>query len=189
MSSYTYDLPTSFSGGLNKKHLILDLQRDLSKFSNIFIFGDTMKLMFNSSLTSQEENVLSSLVSSHDPSPLIPREKFFSINPHVTQIKNNYYTSVFTFEYPGSFHIGTINYINVIAKSKNSTNDFDIRVMNQTHFQILCEKTNQNNTEYQSIDLGTISNVPEEPTLLEIQIKSESKKWVYVTQAIIYYGN
>jgi len=151
---------------------------------------DVIDIVFDGALSAGEQTVLDTLVSNH-AGIVIPKTNFFKIYPENRKTKNNVYTTMGTFEYPGSNYSGTIDYIDIIAKKSSSPTSYCVRVVEHSNGTILAEKNGMTNTDYEKIDLGSISNIPLTSTLLDVDLKRNggSKKEIYIQEIIVYYGN
>lgn len=96
------------------------------------------------------------------------------------------------FKYGGATHVGPINYLSVISYKDAEITSYNIRIYDSTNNLTLAEKTGITNDEPQEIDLGTVTNIPNESVLLEVhaqRVGGSSTSKVYVEQVIIYHNN
>jgi hypothetical protein len=113
----------------------------------------------------------------------------YSIQPEVRRSRYTSWKTCATFEYGGSNVIGEIRFIDVVAKMQNGASGFSVRIVNQDTGQVICQNTSSTNKIYESIDLGIVSNIPTDISILQLQIKRNggSNKWIYIQQILIYY--
>ena len=190
MPKYNFNVPSKLPNGVNHKTLELEIKQQLNSSFSILHYGDDLDIIFDSTLSSGDQTTLNDIIDNHDESSIVRREKFFSVNPWIYRTKNNKYTSLASFSYGGSFHVGPINYIDIVARRTNSSITYDLRVVDTLNSNVLCEQTELDNNEFAVIDMGTISNMPNDPTILDVQVKrSGSNKFVYLSQIVIYYDN
>lgn len=186
-----YSVSSDFGGSINLSQFHQEID-DESGITTAFIGltkdGDDIEIIFEEEPSSGEQTIITSLISSHVPDFSKPRINFFPVFPESRKTKNSNYTTIATFEYPGSNKIGIINYIDVFSKCKKNGETYDIRVINYENSDVLVESTGLNNTDYQTIDLGAITNIPSTKSILEIQMRS-SKHDCYLQQALIYHNN
>lgn len=192
MVIYTYSLSTDFPDGLvtNQFHKILKEANTISvQFFGLNVYDDVVEIIYESSLSGAEEIELNSIISSYIPLEGPEKNKFFQVFPSVTSVISLSWTSVGIFKYAGSVVDGLINYVDLIARTGSSLTTYDARVVNTANGQILCSVSGLNNTTYQLNDLGVISNIPEEETILDIQVKRNGVSTIYIQAAVIYAGN
>jgi hypothetical protein len=188
---YIKSKTTDFSGILKESQFhqeILDSSIS-SSLVGVHTRDDEIQIEFSSELTSGEQTTLDNLISSHVPNITVLKSNFFTITPK-TNTKSSSYSVISTFIYPGSKYVGPIDYIEVIAKIESKGLSYDVRIVNQETGIVLAEKTDIGNEEFGSTDMGTILNIPEEESILELQIKRKgSNKKIFIDTVIIYYDN
>lgn len=158
----------------------------------IEITGDSVDIRFDSALSGGEETTLNGLLSAHIADNSKPKIQFYSINPKKESIKTNSYSIVSRFKYTGSDIIGTIDYIDIISKKDSGITSYSVRVVDITNNLVIAEKTGMTNTTEDIQDLGTISNVPTDQAVFELQAKKiggSGNTSVYIDAINIYYGN
>ena len=75
------------------------------------------------------------------------------------------------FDYGGSSLVGTILLISGIFYIDNGDRNYSVRIYDKTNREVIATLTDQTNEDSQTIDLGEVSNVPEELATLELQMK------------------
>jgi len=192
-SIYSYSLTSDFGGNLKQYQFHTEIveSTDIAPdLIGIHMTGDVVDVEFVSSLSVGEQTILDTLVSNHVPDNSKPKKNFFNITPDIKSIKNKTYTLVGVYDYKGVDIFGEIDYIEVIAKISNSAHTYDIKIVRTDTNQIIASTTNLNNTNFTTIDLGTLSNLPTTQTMLEFHVKSSNNGGnVNIQTIIIYHGN
>ena len=196
MATYNYSLSTDFSGSINEGQFHSEIANEVgitTTFYGITTIEDTIEVLFASSLSGGEETILNGLVSSHVPTYIKPHEIFFTIQSRISEITNTTYSRLITFKYDGSDNIGDIDYVEIICWKDSNVTSYDIRLVNRQNSDVIAEATGLTNNTLDINDLGTISNIPTESTILELQGRrvggSGNNKNVYIESANIYYNN
>lgn len=193
MTTYTRSLSSDFGGSVLLRQLHNEISNSsiVTSLDGINMTNDTIDIVFDSSLTSSEETTLNSLISAHTPDTNPPRSQFFILTPK-KQIKSTTYSLVTNFKFPGSGNIGPIDYIEIIAINDPSIKSFDARIVETSTGNVLCEKTGMTADVYTYYDLGTISNVPVNESILELHVKRNGGGRPHVVEIeslMIYYNN
>jgi hypothetical protein len=195
-TTYNYSVTTDFGGAdpkIRQLHDIIGADVGISSIiRGIDQTDDDIKITFESSLSAGEETILTGLLSAHIPNNSKSRTFFYTVNPKKNTINTSNYTTVAKFKYSGSDNIGTIDYINIISYMDSTVTSYSARLFDTINGLVLAEKTEITNTTETIIDLGTITNVPTDQSIFELQFKKvggNNKKLVYIDDIIIYYGN
>lgn len=153
--------------------------------------ADSVTITFDSTLNTSEETTLDNIVSAHVPDYSPPRIQFFNVAIDTKRSKSSSWETITSFKYEGSYEIGIINYIDVVSKMQVNTTDYDIRVVDTSNANVLCMQTGLTNTLPTTVDMGTISNIPENATVLDVQVRrnGNGSQWVYIHQVIVFHGN
>lgn len=192
MSKVSKTLP-DFTSGLKNEQFhqeILDSSINTTLLG-ITTVGANISIDFDSTLSTGEENTLETLITNHIPDYSKPRKSFFLVTPKGKTDSSNYQV-ITSFKYPGSNIIGDIDYIEIVSNMENSISSYDVRIICTSTGSILVESTGINNLDLEAIDLGTVSNVPTESSILELQVRKNGggkTKSVYIDNLIIYYNN
>ena len=197
MATYTYSLASDFGGSIKEHqfHEEVDGESGITSGTlvGINLSGDVVDIIFDGSLSGGEQTTLDGLVSSHTPDNSKPREKFFIATPNRVSTKSTNYQKLGTFKYGGSKKLGTIDYIDIISYKEESPTSYSVRIHDRTNDQQIAEVTGLTNTEEEDIDMGTISNVPTDPAVLEVHAKrvgaNGNSRKIYVDSVTIYHGN
>jgi len=192
-TTYTKSLSGDFGGNLNTSQLFNEIENAEIGPSCVTVKNesDDVELIFTSSLTSGEQTILDNLVSNHVVDTSKPHDNFFTITPKNEKIKEKSYRKIGTFKYDGSNQIGLIDYIEVISYKDSKIDSYDIRVIDRNNDVILAS-ANFTNDISEICDLGTISNIPTEKTILEIhgrQNGGKKKSYLYIENITVYYNN
>ena len=191
MAEYTY-LITDFTNGINPSQFHMEI---LASNITVDVVGitchdDDVHIAFESNISGSEQTTLDTLVANHVPSTSKPKNKFYTICPKTTTITSTNYFAVGSSVYRGSANIGPIDYIEIIANKDSLATSYDLRVVNKSTGDVIASKTGNTNTSLTAIDLGTISNIPENNTLLEIQVRKNGLVGsAEISEIIIYYDN
>lgn len=193
-TNYKYSLSNHFFGNLNTTQLKDAINESTSIIPQCLSVAnklDDVKIFFESALTLVQKIALDGLVSSHIPDNSVPKIKFFTIDPKKDGTRSKNFSKIGAFKYNGSKQMGIINYIEVLSFMQSDATSYSVRVLDKTNNKIVAEKNGLINTIEQIIDLGTISNIPEQQAIFELQAKitSNSRKFVYIDSLNFYYGN
>jgi hypothetical protein len=105
---------------------------------------------------------------------LTPTKQFLTINLSDTNKYNSpSYVPVVTFTMLGTSSV-QINHIAVISSMDSALTSYDVRIYDTTNDQIIIEK-NFDNTKTQMNVLESLSNLPKEDSVCEVQIRVNSK--------------
>lgn len=193
-TTYTKSLPSDFSGNLHGEQLKKEINSTIITPNCIVVknTGDDVDIIFESALSAGQQTTLDNLISNHSPNNNTPKNNLFTYTPRTTYSSSLVYQRVGgPFKYQGSDNVGNIDYIEVVAYKDALPTSYDVRIYDSTNGTVLAESTGLTNTDEQIIDLGTISNIPSGPSLLEVQVKQSggTTKNVYLEQVLIYFDN
>ena len=96
---------------------------------------------------------------------------FSSIGPFVSCTATSYET-LGRWEFAGSTRMGVPIKISGIIWRNSGANPVDIRVYDRDNLTTIAEYTGLTSEDIAAVDLGTISNVPNDPAIWEIQMKT-----------------
>lgn len=193
MSTINYNIPGDFTNGVDIGLFSDELRENKpdikSKLSYIKKNSSVVCLVFKETLTAQEILDVDGLVANH--AAVEPRDHCFHVYPELRKVSNSTYTSVGSFKYDGINRIGNIHYIDIIAKKHNQATSYSVKVVDNSTGLILVEKTGLTNDTYSAIDLGSISNISNSPTIVDVLVKRDggSKKNIYIQQILVYCDN
>lgn len=118
----------------------------------------------------------------------VSNTKVISLANRETSFKNAVYTSMARYAYQGSIKEGDITKITCIAYKDSGITNYSVRLFDSTHNKVLAENTFTNNTE-EIIELTPISNIPDKPAILDLQIKKTGGtniQKVYIDNSFIH---
>ncbi len=182
---YTDDINT-FNGTIPKlKQLETEVINSniTANIQYIVLQGNAVNIVFDDGLAPSDQTTLTGIVQTHVPTP--DRINHFNIFPETRKLKGTKYKVAATFHYPGSDSIGDINYIDAISCMANGLTSYDIQIIDRDNNTIIAEKT-LTNTNMQSCNLGTISNVPTDSSVMKAT--GNGNKKVNIQELQVWYG-
>lgn len=90
---------------------------------------------------------------------------------HFTAIAGTSYIVAASFYFPGTTKLGTPTKMYAIVSNASSGITSNIRIYNPLTSQVIAEYIGFSGTAVQLIDLGSLANIPSNPTTLEIQMQ------------------
>jgi len=194
ITSYNKTVSGDFNGTLDQYQLREDITSSAISETLLEIIlavnDEDVTIKFADALTSGDEDILDDLIANHTP-PAPSKHIFYRYNPSDCCLK---YAPTYRrigngFEYGGSDNIGPINYIEVVSWCE--TSQFSLRVYDLTNRKVMAEITNVSNTTEGAVDVGTISEIPTQKAILEVQGKVETndKSILQVSEVIVYHNN
>ena len=171
MATYSYIIPDLIF--LDKLHEYLSETFDINSFY-LTIEGFNVDIHFLTELDTQDKNNLNTLINVYNP----PQTKLEFYSTDIIQILNDNISNT-NYSLIGSYLWTNIN-PNIIPSSfkivtllipQNTSDNYSIRIYDTMNNNILSELTNLTNTTLQIFNLTSISNIPKNETVLEIQIK------------------
>lgn len=192
MSILDYSLSEDFSGNIkiDQFHKEIVSNASITTSLNGIVYSENdVQVIFNDTITSNEGNVLSLLISSHTPDFSPDRIRHYKIYPEIRRKKGTNYEIIATFHYTGSDSIGKINYVDLISSMHTQLTSYDVQLINRENNNILAY-TNLTNTKLGCVTLGIISNTPTSPSTLDLSIRCNGKKnkHVIVQEIQVWYG-
>lgn len=199
MSQFTVNksLATDFGGTWNQGQIHREVKAN-GTLTSIYLGvnytdgSDVIVFVFNANPDSTQLTALSSVISAHVP--VFPKDKkiVFTVAPIDRKITFPAYTLVARFSYGGTTKSGAIDYIQIMSRLNASTEQYSVKVINVANLSTIAEKTGINNTDYNFQDLGTISNVPADPCILEVYVKktgTDEANIVQIDEIKVYHNN
>jgi len=169
-TTYNYGLAEDFSNGIREGQLIKEIERDTGitgKVIDIEVSGNNVNIIFESALDGAEQTVLSSVVSNHKP---IVNNDFRNITFNPSEKEDTVYSLVVPFYYGGSRAEGSINEFTIVSNMDPTLSSYSVRVFDVSSKLTLAEET-FSNTNLGANTLSSVSNVPEDETMLELHAK------------------
>lgn len=155
--------------------------------------GNVVDLTFSANLNADEINELDVvIIPNHIPDNSKNRINSLSIKIGFKPVGFESYTLISTFKYQGSNLVGLIDYIDIISHINSSSGTYDIKVVNINTMDSICEKIGLSNNSPSTQNLGIISNIPEEPEILQVYIRRVGGlegDLIHVNEIIVYHGN
>lgn len=186
MSTYTYSLASDFGGSLKlgQFHDEVNAEGTISpSLTSVTLVGDVVSVTFNSALSGAEETTLDGLVSAHTPTNI--GSQTINLAVETDDITDTTYHTVMVFNYLGS-DSQTPTHIKVVSEMDDGGTSYDIRIMDVTNNNAVCT-SNFTNTLAQVNDLGTLSNLPTNAAIFEVQIKVNGSTTANVREFVMYY--
>ena len=189
MDIYTKSLSSDFGGNFNQTQFYDEINANINiipVLQGIDITGDVINIIFDTPLSTDEQITLNTLISSHLPIETIGNN-VSNITIQDNQIDLTTYITVGTFYYPGSKLWSNITNIKVISVMEDGGTSYDVKIYDVTNNnQIVL--SNLNNTIEQNCDLGTLSNIPVNEAIFEIQAKINGSTIAHIKNLNIYYN-
>lgn len=185
MTKYTYSITTHLGGNVNLSQLHQEIKTNPYIDPNLIGVNknnDNITIEFDSILTGAEENILNSVVASHDPQEIIEMTNSLTANPRDNSIKTDYYKRLCSFLFPGSTHASfkTHSYKNTTLTS------YSIKIYDVTNRKLILEKT-LNNIDEIPIELGLGNNIPSTNSILEVSCKKTGHGTAYLESITLSY--
>lgn len=194
-TTYTKSLSSDFGGNINEGQLHREIALAIPGTVLIGInrSDDVVDIIFEDVLSGGDETILNTTISNHIPQTGTRKVSFFRYTPKTTKTNSTVYQRIGgPFKYNGSLEMGPINQVEVISNMDSGMTSYSVRLYDATNETIIAEITGQTNTLEELINLGTISNIPEEEAIFEIHVKrvgGTTSTFAYVEDVIVYYNN
>lgn len=180
-----YSLSTDFTSGLDSSKLEKQIRSSAITVNLLGISScdDVVQIEFESALEIDDKSLLNAMCAAHVPDALHRHEYIRLTIQGSTDL--DFYETIGTFTINDKSHT-LIDSISIMSRLDGSVTSYDVRVFDVTHNNILAT-ANFNNASFQLNDMGTISNIPEEESLLEVQIKKNGGDGrVHLSEITIY---
>jgi hypothetical protein len=187
MTTYNKSLSTDFNGNLNISQLLNEINESSISPTCLTVFNlnNIVAIKFNSSLSSEEQSTLNSIISSHSPNAHIGNT-ITNIGMSNTRIDSTTYTTLTSFDFPGLNIWSDVSNIKIISLMEAGGDSYDVRIYDVTNNNLICSKTLNN--EYECIsDLGSLSNLPSDESIFEIQAKINNNTIAHIKNISIYH--
>lgn len=194
MSTYTYTISGDFSGSEPNLFQFRQEIEDSSiatAYNGAQIISDDVNITFESALSAPDVVTLDGLVSSHVPSNIKPRYNFYNDVPQINENHINAWRLMTKMKYGGSDNIGIINYIDVVSYMDSDLTSYGISVRDINGL-VVAERTGLTNSTTAINDLGNISNIPTDESVLEVYsrcVDGNKDRKCYVDEIIVYHDN
>lgn len=190
MSTYTKSITGDFGGVAPKLTQLRDeIKADgaiTPTLSRIDRDGDDIDIIFDTALDGGEQTALNVLVLNHVPTTNIGRQ-VTGISLFTQQVTESTYQTLGSFYYPGKSLLKKITNVKLIGYMEESGVSFDVRLFDSTNTKVIAGN-NFSDVEENISDLGSVSNVPTDQAVFEVQAKTNGSDTVaYVKNVSIYY--
>lgn len=153
----------------------------------INMYGDTVEIVFDTSLTLSDEIALDAVIAAHDPTPTVTYAQNMPITLSQTSTRNNVYTKIGQVVFPG----GSEMRIKGNGYKEGTMTGYSIKIYDITHNTTLVEQSFVNSADDAVIDLGACDNVPVDTSVIRAFAKRNggaSSERAFVTSLFIYYN-
>ena len=150
-------------------------------------YGDTVEIVFDTSLTSGDETALDAVIAAHDPTPVVQYAQNMPISLNQSSTRNNTYTKIGQVVFPG----GSEMRIKGNGYKEGTATSYSVKIYDITHNTTLVEQTFTNTADDVIIDLGVCDNVPADASVIRAFAKRNggaSSERAFVTSLFIYYN-
>lgn len=183
--SYTYNINTDFGHGINLRLLEQEIKYNfLTSFSTLLV-GNNINIYFSESLNNNDTARLNNIIKNHDPTIIPKGTNVMNISVPINRLTNTIYTTIITFVYPGMKNMNVTN-IKVISKLESHGNSYDVKIIDITNNKVIASN-NFNNISELVNDMGNISNLDENESILELQAKINGSAIAYIKNLNIYF--
>jgi len=183
----SYSITTDFGGSVSISQLDQEIQDSsiVTSLLGINRYGDTIDIVFSSTISTGEKTTLDGIVSAHTP---VTTASFtpFSVYPARNTYRSSIYSRVASHKFYGTSY--SIYSISIFSFMRSDVTSYDIRVLNISDNSIIATG-NFSNTAEDYLDLGTISNIPTVDTEIEVHVKKNGGSYVSVLEVIFNLTN
>ena len=189
-TTYTKSLSTDFLNGLDTSRLwreINDSQDIGPECITVSNVANDVNIVFVEALSSEEQTSLTDIISLHNGSVSIVSNHVNTVVSQTKSVASDKYQVVLRFTYDG-LAFNNINFIKVMSYRSSAATSYDVRIYDLVNDKFLVSKNLSNSIEALN-DLGMISNVPKNLTVLEVQVKKnggDSESNVYLDFATFF---
>lgn len=189
MSTEVYTLSTDLSSGMENQKLQDEINADEGIAPNATgiigdAAGDTATIYFDGTLTGGEKTTLDGIIAAHDPS--MTGEQISNISVSATEITNNNYVAVITFNFAGTDNIKNVSNFKVISYMDNGGTNYSLKLIDLTNNNTICT-TSCSNLIDDVCDMGTVSNLPTSEAIFELQAKVHSTTVATIKTLCMYH--
>ena len=189
-ASYTKSLASDFGNSITPHQLHQEIEDSsiTSQILHVTILGDSVDIVFDSSLSAGDQTTLDALVAAHTVSSQAVYSNIVKFTPRSPDVKQSSYKREDTLIYEGKSTFKNIVKISAVSYMNEGVTSYTIKVYDKTHNQTVAESTFTNTTE-DVVDLTPIQNVPTEKSVLELLVKKtggNNKKRAYVDSVTMY---
>lgn len=185
--TYTYSQESDFKNGLKQDQLQSEIKSSAItvEIYGITTYGDTVNIIFASSLSPSEITILNGLITAH--TPIYLGNKQITSEIKFGEVISTTYTVYLSYQFPGDSIISNITHIRVSGYMSEGTS-YTIRLVDYTNNNIIAYGTFSNQT-VASNELTNMSNIPANPAIFEVQCKvNDTSTKASITSMSIYYN-
>lgn len=187
MGEYFYSLINDFGSQLNSDQFNDEIKNETwgVNFLGLRINDDNVIIVFDGSLTTEEQNTLNTLVNNHNAVMELEFSKDVTLIPSIDKFRLNLYTLCLSYYFCGSCGIKSIK---IYSYMDPNTTSYDIKIVDITNNHVIASN-NFNNIVPILNDIGTISNIPNGKAVFDVLIKKNGGSQgdiVYVKNVFIY---
>lgn len=171
MFLYTYSLVNDFPSGIQLDQLHAAVEAALVSFVGIKLSEDVVTFLF----TAEQLDLtpLNALVAAHVPVEEAPSTLLVSLTPRTNVYKNDFFTRVASFAYPGTSKSAVLRQVDLVSYKDASVTSYTVRLLNTALATptVVATQTFANAQEATmtlSIDAG---DLPANMATLELQVK------------------
>lgn len=133
-------------------------------------YGDAIEITFSGTLSSQEGVKLHNIITEWDSNTLVKYNKVDSITLSSLSGASGSHKRVGIYGYDGAATVGELKKITLVGYKDFGITSYCVRIFDINNSKIIAEAMFNNNSD-DVMDMGPLSNIPDEPTVLEIQVK------------------
>ena len=190
MSHYTFTVSPATLSNKNLSELNTKISQKINVPINTVNSNGNSKVNvdFNDELSNSERIKLHKVLLSWDTESTNIYEKIIPVYLNGNGINTSSYLRYGVYGYSGTNLTLSFKKISIVAYMDNTVTDYSVRIFNMTNSNIIAEATFTNTTE-QILDMGSLSNIPSNPSILEIHLKrngGNNNSKAYATQVIFY---
>ena len=142
-----------------------------SPLSNTNPYSDAIEVNFTNPISNADAITLNNLVATWDNNVISKYDKIVGIPLSANAgINNTTYQRYGIYGYDGSTTIGKIQKITIIGYKDTNVTNYSVKIFDLTNSLTIAEVTFTNTSE-NIVNMGTLSNIPDNPAIIEIQVK------------------
>lgn len=183
--TYVYNILSDFDNGVNLNLLKQEIKNDIFINFSILLVGNSIKIYFSDILSNHNILKLNNIIKNHDPTIKPTGNNIMNISIPTKRLTNTIYTTVITFIYPG-MKLMDVTSFKVISKLESHGNSYDVKIIDITNNKTIAQNS-FNNTLESVNDIGIISNLDDNESILELQAKVNGFSVVYIKNLNIYF--
>ena len=186
----TYLLSVNFPGGLNRYQLQQQIAATniIRVCTGIITDNDTVYIIFNNVLTNAEKITLNTLIQNYVyVVDNVILKNVLAVTPNLTSVSINMYKRVASLVMP----VTTAARAYIISYIDEAATSYDVIFINRDNAQIMLDVKNLTNTSESKIDLGYLTNIPNNQIQIDVSLKKNggnSQNSAKITNITLYYS-